>query len=269
MGRDFSKVDPNATPIQMDQRQMAHLPHPEARNGLLTYDKFSLMLNLSIPGQGPPITNDKPIKVVDGKWVNMKNGKFSGDPEAKVLIDRKFLNRDQPLVGTCSRPTPENKGCFSHNGCPYTDPEDPRGRGPGPFNVIMVGPDGQKQPCPCYHFYHGTNARGFPTSQVHYAYNGHKVDTSTTSIPSNKSRAVRDEFGEKRYEDVPFEQQVENLGPMYEHLFTGAKPKKLKPEKNPLESGEVMPDTPMMVNARAGGLADAPRVQAPPTVKIG
>lgn len=234
--RDMENIDPNALPIQREQRAITFLKHPEGRRGIIPYDRMSLTLNVSSGAEGPSVTNDKPLRTHNRKWV--------GDPDGEEVIPAKFLNRDQPHVGTCSRPTATNRGCFSHNGCPYTDPEDLRGRGPGPFNVVMVGPDGQHHPCPCYHFYHGER-RGYPTSQVHYAYNGYKVDTEQITIPTTRSRMAKDEWGNNVWEDVPIDEQVGNLGPMYAHHF-GKRKQRVKAEKPKHEREEMAGGEPVV-----------------------
>lgn len=251
-------IDPNQVPSSMEQRQIVSMKHPEGRLGILKYDRLSLTLNVAAPGEGPTITNDKPIQTFKGKW--------TGDPERVEIIEEKFLNRDQPFVGTCSRPIKErNMGCFSHNGCPYPDPADDRGRGPGPFNVVMEK-DGQRHSCPCYHFYHGVR-RGLPTSQVHYAYNGYRIDQDSITVPSVKARMVKDEWGSNVYQDEEIELPVDRLGPMYAQHF-GKKREKVKVEKA-VEGREEMDDVGTSVNSKPGTLGNAPRTHAVQSVKIG
>lgn len=225
----LSKIDPNAVPAGMERRIIKFLKHPEGRNGVIRYDAISLTLNMATPNDGPSVTNDKPIETFKGKW--------TGDPDKTVVIEEKFLNRDQPSVGTCSRPIKDqNMGCFAHNGCPYPDPQDLRGRGPGPFNVI-IEKDGQRSSCPCYHAYHGVR-RGLPTAQVHYLYSGHTINTDVTTIPTTKARMITDEWGNKVYQDVELEMPIDNLGPMYAHHF-GKKKQKVKDEKPVTEREEM------------------------------
>lgn len=242
-------IDPNLVPSSLEQRQTAHIKHPDGKLGILKYDRLSLTIE--------PITNDKPLQRFAGKW--------TGDPDRTELIEEKFLNRDQPFIGTCSKPIPgQNMGCFSHNGCPYPDPTDTRGRGPGPF-MLIIEKDGQRSQCPCYHFYHGVR-RGMPTAQAHYAYSGWKCDTTSTSTTSTKSRVVTDEWGNRVYSDEEIEIQVQNLGPMYAEHF-GKRRQKPKPEK-PVFGREEMPDMTKTVNPKPGGIVDAPRPDAVQSVKI-
>lgn len=255
--RELEGIDPNQVPSSMDQRQTRYLKHPEAKNKVLKFDALSLQLNVAGPGETPAIMNDKPIKTFQGKW--------TGDPDRVELIPEKFLNRAQPTVGTCSRPIPgENMGCFSHNGCPYPDATDPRGRGPGPFNVI-IEKDGQRTPCPCYHAYHGTR-RGLPTAQVHYLYSGFRIDTDSITVPSVRATVVTDEFGGKAYRDQEIENTIDNLGPMYAHHF-GKRKQKVKSEKS-MEGREDLADTAVVVNTVPGTVQGAPHANAPQSVKF-
>lgn len=246
----MERIDPNQVPSSMEQKQTDFMKHPEGKLGVLKFDRLSLIIE--------PVTNDKPLQTFTGKW--------TGDPDRVEIIPEKFLNRDQPFVGTCSRPVKEqNMGCFAHNGCPYPDPSDPRGRGPGPFSVI-IEKDGQKHPCPCYHAYHGVR-RGFPTAQVHYLYSGYRIDTEGTTTPSVKAKKVTDEWGSMIYEDVDINEEVTRLGPMYAEHF-GKRRQKVKPEK-PMSGREEMPDMTKTVNAKPGDIAGAPRPDKVQSVKLG
>lgn len=263
----MSRIDPNAVPSSMDQRQIAFIKHPEAKQGILKYDKFSLTLNVAAAGESPSVTNDHPIQTFNGKW--------TGDPDRVEVIEEKFLKRPQPFVGTCSRPIKDvNMGCLAHNGCPYPDPHDPAGRGPGPFNVI-IEKDGQLNPCPCYLAYHGVR-KGFPTAQNHYLYSGWRIDTDVTTTPSVKAKMDTDEWGNKAYMEVPIECPVDRLGPMYGHHF-GKRKQKVKAEasmergedsQKPLDwqdaGGSAIP-----VNSSPGTLRNAPPARNPGSVKFG
>lgn len=259
--RELEQIDPNQVPSTMEQRQTRLLKHPEGKNGHLKYDSLSLVLNVAGPGETPAVTNDKPIQVFKGKW--------TGDPDREELIPEKFLNRDQPFVGTCSRKTQDNMGCFSHNGCPYPDNTDQRGRGPGPFNVI-IEKDGARTSCPCYHAYHGTR-RGLPTAQVHYLYSGHRIDTDGTTIPTSRAKTVKDDFGNPHYENVEMEMEITELGPMYAHHF-GKRKQKVKAER-PMEGREdsMDPEKAVAVNVNTvpGTLRSAPIARGPNSVKLG
>lgn len=245
----LENIDPNQVPSSMEQKQTDFMKHPEGKLGILKFDRLSLTLE--------PVTNDKPLQTFQGEW--------TGDPNRVELIPEKFLNRDQPFVGTCSKPVAgQNMGCFAHNGCPYPDANDPRGRGPGPFNVI-IEKDGQKSPCPCYHAYHGVR-RGFPTAQVHYLYSGYRIDTDEISIPSIKARRTTDEWGSHIYEDVEIPIQVDRLGPMYAKHF-GRRNQKPKPER-PVAGREQMADMTKTVNPKPTGLSDAPRPSPVQSVKF-
>jgi len=249
----LARINPNLTPAAQDRRVLKSMKHPEGRQGIIRYDAISLTLNVGSASEGPSVTSDKPIITFRGKW--------TGDPERVEIIEEKFLNRDQPAVGTCSRPIKDqNMGCFAHNGCPYPDPHDLRGRGPGPFNVI-IEKDGQRHPCPCYAAYHGIR-RGMPTSQAHYLYDGYTIDTETTKCLTTKARAVTDEWGNRVYRDEELEYEVENLGPMYAHHF-GKKRQKAKDEKM---EREEMDEVVAPVNSRPG--APAARSAPAPTVKL-
>jgi len=267
--RDMSHIDPNQVPASTDQRSIAYLKHPEGKQKIIKYDRMNMMLNVVVGGEGPQVTNDKPIQTFKGTW--------TGDPERIELIDEKFLKRDQPLCGTCSKPVAgQNMGCFAHNGCPYPDPEDPRGRGPGPFNVI-IEKDGQRTAVPCYHAYHGTR-RGLPTAQVHYLYSGWRIDTDNTmASPSTKSVKGHDEWGSPVFIDKEIEEQVTELGPMYGHHF-GKRKQKPKEENQQVQrhgyvggtgGGADQDEVPRVVNSGPGSLTNAPKVSPNPTVKIG
>jgi hypothetical protein len=254
----LERIDPNQVPSSMEQKQINHLKHPKGKLGILKYDRLSFVLE--------PTSNDRPLQTFKGKW--------TGDPDRVAIIPEKFLNRDQPFVGTCSKPVAgQNMGCYAHNGCPYPDAEDPRGRGPGPFNVI-IEKDGQKSPCVCHDAYHGVR-RGLPTSQVHYLYNGWRIDTEGTTTSSVKAKKTTDEWGSQIYEDVEIHEEVPNLGPMYAEHF-GKRRQKPKPEK-PLEGREDMGSgtgpvefdgVSRAVNAKAGNLSTAPRPAVAQEVKI-
>lgn len=258
--RDLHNIDPNHVPSAMEQRQTKLLKHPDGKNGHIKYDEFSLVLNIAGPGETPAITNDKPVQTFKGKW--------TGDPDRIELIPEKFLRRPQPFMGTCSKKTPENMGCFSHNGCPYPDPEDPMGRGPGPFNV-RIEKDGQVTNCPCYHAYHGVR-RGLPNAQVHYLYSGHRIDTDGTTIQTTRSRTVKDDFGNPHYESVEVDMEVTELGPMYAHHF-GKRKQKAKDDKiktHVPEQGYDEGEGGIPVNTSPGTLRSAPIVRGPQSVKI-
>lgn len=255
--RDVTSIDPNQVPSLQEQRATGVIRHPEPKQNVLKYDQISLVIH--------PVTNDKPLQTFKGTW--------TGDESRVDIIPEKFLNRDQPFVGTCSRPIKDrNMGCFSHNGCPYPDQEDPRGRGPGPFNVI-IEKDGQKSSCPCYHAYHGTR-NGLPNAQVHYLYSGFRIDTEGTTIPSTKATAKKDEWGNHIYEDVEIAMPVTELGPMYSHHF-GKRKQRVKAERAEVQrhgfvdDGEPNTAGAHMVNTAPGNLANAPRPSGTQGAKLG
>lgn len=246
----LESIDPNAVISQSEHRATGFIKHPEGKLGVLKYDKISLII--------APVTHDKPLQTFKGKW--------TGDENRTEIIPEEFLSRDQPNVATCSRPIPgRNMGCFAHNGCPYPDHSDPRGRGPGPFNTI-IEKDGQLSPCPCYHAYHGTR-NGMPTAQVHYLYSGFRIDTEGTTTPSIKAIPTKDQWGSHIYEDMPIDEQVGELGPMYAHHF-GKKQQKVKAEI-PVGAREELPDTGRMINQKAGRVSDAPRPSGTQSTKFG
>jgi hypothetical protein len=246
----LESIDPNLVPSQSETRATGFIKHPEGKLGILKYDKMSLQLEA--------VTHDKPLQTFKGSW--------TGADDKVEIIPEKFLNRSQPKVGTCSRPIPgENLGCFAHNGCPYPDHSDPRGRGPGPFNVI-IEKDGQRSPCPCYHAYHGTR-HGLPTAQVHYLYSGYRVDTEQPTVPSVKAVSRKDEWNNHVYEDQEIEIPVTELGPMYAHHF-GKRRQKVKSEI-PFGAREEMAETGKTVNQRPGRVSDAPRASGTQTAKLG
>lgn len=143
--------------------------------------------------------------------------------------------------------------------------------------MIMVGPDGMKQPVPCYNFYHSAR-RGFPQSQVHYAFDGYKIDVDTIAAePTQKGRFVKDEFGNTSLESVEMEQTIDNLGPMYAHHF-GKRKQKPKAEKE-VSFNPRIPDVEPEVddetfggvpaaNKKPGQMRDAPRMSSVPSVKL-
>lgn len=226
---ELSRIDPNAVP-GLTPRNIGTIKHPDARMKVIKYDRMSLVLDVDPADRA--FTNDKPIRTFSGKW--------TGDPDRKEIIAPEMLKVPQPHVGTCSRPGPGNVGCFAHNGCPYPNINDPMGRGPGPFNVVMEK-DGVRDTCPCYMYYQGT-ARGRPTSQTSYGALGWKVDTSVTSTPSIKGRRQQDEFGNVAIAEIEIQNECAELGPCYGHHF-GAE------EEPPLDP----------VQLRGGDMEEKPR----------
>jgi len=214
--RDLSKIDPNAVPSTDDKRGMAWLKHPASLRGGVKYDRLTLALDSDHSNKG--MTNSNPIQVFKGKW--------TGDPNRTEIVPEKFLRVRQPNVGTCSKPGDGNLGCHAWNGCPYPDREDPMGRGPGPFNV-MIERDGQTTSCPCYAAYVGIH-RGRPTSQAKHLYDGWRITTDICTEAGTRGVRSADEWGNVGLREVEIENPVTELGPMYAHHF-GQKPVEAKP----------------------------------------
>lgn len=176
--------DPNALPQHIRRDRFATFKHDAGPHGMLYYDRFTLAVQ---------------------RWQG-----YMGRP---VDLPQAFKGVPQPLVATCSRPGPGNRGCPSANGCQYV--------GEGPFKVIATHQDVPtlRTSFDCFIMWCGFTEEGLPNQQEHAQIDGFLVDVNTRTVPYVTTRAIKNEDGSGwRRLRYAGEYEIKNLGPMYNHL---------------------------------------------------
>lgn len=175
-------IDPNRTPFSAQQKVWDYVPHPLGPNGFLKVDHGTKEVQ-AIQGIGFPIYLPESLRGVP-----------------------------QPKVHTCSRPGPQNLGCWAASGCPIFE-HWPHNQ---PCNVIIMK-DGKRNSVRCFQAYTGITASGFPTSQAHYLMDGFEVVTNATTITETVVESAMVD-GVRRTREYQRETEVPELAPFYDKI---------------------------------------------------
>lgn len=193
--------DVNPMVVQEGPRETSFIEHSAGEDGVIEYDVNTL-------------------EMLPVRW-----------PHGPIKVPDKFLEVDQPYVGTCSQPTATNRGCTSWRGCPYR-----AYKGVGPFNLIIRRKT-RSEYVPCYNYYYTKGADGYRQATMSYKTEGWDIDTSTTTVRwLTAKKYTHEESGRTFNRLVPVDVEVPDLGPMYDHLKEG---KNGSGEGSPQERPEV------------------------------
>lgn len=205
-------VDATRIPELSPEVQLKAMRHPDGREGFIQYDPQNFIIM--------PIGHIMPIRIPD-----------------------KRFDRDQPLVGTCSRrkygPKPgefENLGCAVYDTCPVRDwAEKMRAMGKGPWTAIIRAPDGEGEDAErCYRL--PPHRQGRKVFEEGRLQRGWTLITDKTTVRRTRARKALNPGEDGDREIYQFEEEVKELGPMYAHLTGEQWPKGMHRER-PKEKG--------------------------------